>query len=255
MLISFWPVPFIVLLFVVAGLAAMGAIGALSVRFSLFRTDPDARSSAYDLSKLVGSVIGLVLIFMLTQGMNYYREAEAAVSKEAGDILQLDHALAGVSPTAGAPARLRLLDYVRSVIEQEWPAMQRSTDSEATERAMEALQASVRTVLTTDPSGATLLRVQKNLDDIEDDRTRRLGAADSGLPVPLWGTIGLLFVLLGASLLFMEPTTAQFRGFALYVTCLTVMAALLFAVDDPYRGDFSISPRLLQRSLARIAAS
>ena len=110
-------------------------------------------------------------------------------------------------------------------------------------------------VLLADPSGATLLRVQKNFDDIEDDRTRRLGAADSGLPVPLWGAIGVLFALLGVSLLFVEPRTAQFRGFAIYVTCLAVIAALLFSVDDPYRGEFSVSPQLLQRSLARIAAS
>ena len=40
--------------------------------------------------------------------------------------------------------------------------------------------------------GAALLGAQKNYDDTEDDRTRRLGTAESGLPVPLWGTIAAL---------------------------------------------------------------
>ena len=140
MLITFWPIPFVVILFVLTGLAAVAGIGALSAWFSLARTDSDAQSSAYDLAKLIGNVVGLFLIFMLTQGMNYYREAEIAVSKESGDILQLDHALAGVTPVSGAPARLRLQDYVRSVIEQEWPAMRHSVASNETERALGQLQ-------------------------------------------------------------------------------------------------------------------
>ncbi len=253
--IMFWPVPVIAIVFVLAGLAVMALVAVLSIRFSPCRGNAVAQGIAYETAKLVGGLVGLVLIFTLTQGMNYYREAEVAVSKEAGDFLQLDHSLAGISPAAGAPARLRLQDYLRSVIEQEWPAMRHFEDSQATDLLLEKLQAAVNTVFATDPSGATLLSVQRNLNDLEDDRTRRLGAADSSLPVPLWGTIGALFALLAASLFFLDPAGFPFRSFALYVACLTLVSALLFVVDGPYRGEFSVSPQLLVRSLNRMAAT
>lgn len=245
------PMPVVALIFAVAGLVASLVVGWLAARFSPFRHDTDLFDT-YEPAKLIGGLLALFMVFVLTQSMNYYRAAEAATSKEAGDVLQLDHALAGT--TAGVAARVRLREYVRSVIDQEWPAMQRLQASEATQRRLDLLLQAVSDVLTSDAAGARLRNVQKNIDDLEDDRTARIGAAESGLPPALWWTISAHFALLAAAMFLIRPDRRQARTFPLYVIGLSLLAALLFMIDGPYQGSFSVSPRPLANALARLAA-
>lgn len=249
---SSWPMPVVVAMAAAAGLAAAALIGVLASRFSPFRADTDAQSTIYDVAKLIGGVIGLFMLFSLTQGMNYYRSAEIATYKEAGDLLQLDHALAGIPAMQGEPARRALHEYGRLLVEREWPAMRHLRGSEHAEHGLERLQHAVSEVLSGAPEAAALRSVQKNFEDIEDDRTTRIGAAESGVPTALWWTLAGMFGLLAISLFFMAPDKVQFRIFALYLASLSMLAALLFMVDGPYRGSFSVSPSPVQHALARM---
>ena len=248
------PMPVVALVFAATGLAATLLIGRLAARFSPFRNDTECQFDAYEPAKLIGGLMALFMVFVLTQSMNYFRAAEAATSKEAGDMLQLDHSLAGTAPVAGTLARLQLREYVRSVIDQEWPAMQRSQASEETRRKLDQLLQAVSDVLSSDAAGARLRNVQKNIDDLEDDRTARIGAAESGLPSALWWTISANFVLLAVAMFLVRPDRRQAKTFPLYVVGLSLLAALLFMIDEPYRGSFSVSPRPLSNALVRLAA-
>ena len=248
------PMPVVALIFAAMGLVAAVLIGWLAARFSPFRHDTD-QFDAYEPAKLIGGLLALFMVFVLTQSMNYYRAAEVATAKEAGDVLQLDHALAGTVPAVGALARIQLREYVQSIIDQEWPAMQRLQASEATQHKLDLLLQAVSDVLTNDAAGARLRNVQKNIDDLEDDRTARIGAAESGLPPALWWTISAHFALLAAAMFLIRPDRRQARTFPLYVIGLSLLAALLFMIDGPYQGSFSVSPRPLANALARLAAA
>ena len=62
--------------------------------------------------------------------------------------------------------------------------MQRSLPSGDTERRLDLLQGAVSLVLINDPAAA-FRNVQKNFDDVEDDRTARHGSAPRNAVCPL----------------------------------------------------------------------
>jgi uncharacterized membrane protein len=250
--LSSWPMPLVAVTAAFAAIAATALIGALSRRFSPCRHDLEINAATYDVAKLIGGIIGLFMLFALTQGMNYYRAAEVATYKEAGDMLQLDRALAGIELPFSDSARFALHAYGRSLIDDEWPAMRHLLGSEGTEKKLDLLQLAVSQVLSSAPAAAVLRGVQKNLEDVEDDRTARIGAAGSGVPKALWWTLSGMSGILGATLFFVKSDTRQFSGFALYLASLAMLAALLFMVDGPYRGSFSVSSDPLQHAVTRM---
>lgn len=253
MQLSSWPVPAIAAAAILCGLIAMALIGLLAARFSPWREHPDGQVAALDTAKLVGGLLGLFLIFLLSQGMTYFREAEVATAREAGNLLQLDRALAGTAPGDADPARRLLHGYVSSVVQQEWPEMRRhSRGSEDTELALTRLGEGVAAILARDPAAAALHNLQKNLDDIEDDRTARIGRAESGLPAALWQTVAVLFTLFAIALFLLDPAARPFRVLSLYTAGLFLLVALLFMADGAYRGEFSVGPAPLQRALTRM---
>ncbi len=254
MQLNLLPVPVVAALFVIGGLGAAASAGAASARLFPRTAEPSVKSDAFEVFKLIGSILALFMIFVMTQCMTYYRAAEVATAKEAGDVLQLDHALAAVTPSHDSVARLRLQAYVRSLIEQEWPAMQRDVASGESERKLDLLQQAVSEVLSEYPATAELRAVQKNFDDLEDDRTARIGTAKGGVPDALWWTISALFMLLLGTIALLRLDIREFRTHGLYVVSLLLLAALLFMLDGPYRGTLSVSSLPLQHALSRFAA-
>lgn len=259
---STWPIPAIIALFAASALAAMLLAPRLLTRLRGRPVSLATHAANFDVFKILGQLTGIFLLFLLTQSMTYFRDAEIATAREAGDILQLDRALATLDPPnstdVSAAARARLQHYVRTIIEQEWPAMARSTLSPATDTALARLRASIADALgptAAEPAARTASRpasrlVQKDLDDIEDDRTARGGAATSGLHRALWSVVAGMSLLLTAMLAVMNANDAQFRALLCYVVGIALLASLLFMVEGPYHGEFSVGPQPLQRALA-----
>jgi hypothetical protein len=211
--------------------------------------NPEWHAGGYEAFKLLGQLTGVFLIFMLVQSMTHFREAEIAVSHEAGDVLQLDRALAVAPVAQGGAARARLRDYVRVVVEQEWPAMRHGVDSPATMAALGRLQEAVAACVAAAPDRCRREDVGTKLNDVEDDHSTREGAAQAGLPPVLWGVTGGLFCLLIASAATLRAWHSASATLGLYAAGLGLLAALLFITDGPYRGDFSVTPRPLTRAL------
>ena len=239
-------------LFAAAAVATV-LLAPLAVARLTRRTPSDEfHNASFEVYKVLGPLTGVFLAFLLIQSMTYFRQAETMVGKEAGDILQLDHALAGMEPAQGEPARAVLRQYIEAVTREEWPARRLGQDSPAAITALIRLQQAVSLVLTQDPERATLRAVQKNMADVEDDRTARGSASDSGLPGPLWWVTASLFGLLGLNSAFLRPLSGISVMFAIYAAGLALLAALLVMIDGPFHGDFSVSPRDLERALAVI---
>ena len=210
-------------------------------------------AASYDVFKILASLVGIFLVFLLVQGMNHLRDAELAVSREAGNILQLDHALAGIPSPAAVQARSRLQEYVRSVVTREWPAMKRGDSSPDTQAALDRLQAAVNDVLAQEPERATSRLVQRNFNDVEDDRTSREGVAEHDLLSALWEIVAGLLLLLVCDAALLNPALAETKILGFYVAGLALLIALLVCIDGPYRGDFSVSVRPLQQALSAIS--
>ena len=248
-LLSLTPLAFVALFPIAVLLAPL-------VRTRLTRRPASAEQhdAALEVWKFMGTLTAVFLIFLLVQSMNYFREAEVAVSREAGNIVQLDRALATVGPAQSGTARIRLRDYTSSVIAQEWPAMLRGEDSPPTAAALQRLQDVIASVLTSDPDQAARHQVLKNFNDVEDDRSGRAGTAGGSLPPALWCIASGLFALIITTVSYLDAAKVVSRMVALHATGLALLASLLFIMDGPYKGYVSVSPRPLEKALVLITA-
>lgn len=225
---------------------AVNRIGrGLQVRLS----DPQTQASVYDVCKLVGGVIGLFLIFNLTQSMGSFRQAEVATSHEATDLLQLSHVL-NAEPALADETQTALRAYMESLIHSEWQAMRAGRADPQTEARLTVLRQAVARLIARE-DGPRRREVLRSFEDVEDDRASRLGAARS-LPGGMWSMVVGLFALLAACLALLDGRGRPFQTFSLYVACLCLLAALLFLADGPYLGSFSVAADPIVHALTRL---
>jgi hypothetical protein len=207
--------------------------------------------SGLEAYKLVAPLTALLLTFSLVQAMGIAHAVDAAVDQEAANLVQLDRALARLPDARAQQLHVALQAYVRSVVEQEWPAQQQGRRSPETSRRFRALLAGTRG-LVAPPGGpeSVYVSVARTMDDVTDDRARRLGAAEAALPtIYWWVVIGLFMVLLGLSA-FLPRGREWTVSVCAHAAALGLLMGLLFIVDRPLVGETSVSARPLQRALS-----
>ncbi len=213
---------------------------------------PRARA-ALEAYKIIVTFSAILLSFSLVQAQATMRAVEAAVSREAGVMNQLDRVLQRYDTPATTRIRPLLRDYIRSVAHDEWPALQGGTGSPATAQRLatltQALQQSEGGVPTKPTLYAEMLRQADSLSDLRQDRIDISGA---GLPPSLWQATGVLcLLLLVLSALINVP--GRFIAIGGHASAIAVLASLVFAVDLPFRGQTSVSPAPIARVLATVA--
>lgn len=252
-----WPDIVIVLSFSGVVLALLVLSHRLGRRL-LPRTGEEERASAVlDTFKVLGPLTGVFLSFSLVQSISQFRAADVNVTREATNIYQLDRSLAGAPTHAdAASSRLALRAYVRSVVNDEWPALREGDEEPLTvTQALAQLQQAVERLITSLPPDARVSSdVDKNFEDIQDDRASRLGVAHGGLPNVIWWVLALLFVLLFACGACLQGSAARHPLPFVYVAGLGLLTSLLFIFDRPFQGDASISPAPIVKVLGQIEA-
>lgn len=252
-----WPNILIVLSFSGVMLALLALSRWLGRHVLPHAGDEERVTAALDTFKVLGPLAGLFLSFSLVQSIGQFRGADVNVTREATNIYQLDRSLAGAPASAElTSARLALRAYVRSVVSDEWAALREGRDeSPATVEALTRLQLAVEALVARLPPDARASSdVDKNLDDIQDDRASRIGVAHGGLPGVMWWVLLLLFALLFACAACLQGAAARHPLPILYVTGLGLLAALLFIFDRPFQGEVSISPAPIAKVLAQMEA-
>ena len=95
---------------------------------------PSQDSTRLGLS-LFGSIItlsGLLIGFLLNQAQMNLREVQSLVSQEAGRINNLDRLLTRYGDPAVAEIRSELFQYMNSIVNNEWPNLERGEGSRET---------------------------------------------------------------------------------------------------------------------------
>lgn len=250
-----WPNIVIVLLFACGSLAMLALARAIG-RHVLPRGE-DHTTEALDTFKMLGPLTGVFLAFCLVQSIGLFRTADSNVSREGTDLLQVDRSLAALPPGPQVVAARRALRaYVRHLVEDEWKALsQGKADTPATTEAFIQLQLAVEAAVADLPQDVKAASdLDKNLNDVQDDRAGRLGIAHGGLPNVVWWVLTLLFALIFACGAFLRGAAARHPLPILYVTGLSLLAALLFVFDRPFQGDVSISPKPIENVLVHMEA-
>jgi hypothetical protein len=203
----------------------------------------------------IGVFYGLALGLIAVGTWENYTEIDGVVSTEAAAVASLYRDLDGYPQPLRSRLEESMREYTRLVIEKEWPAHKKG---EALEDGDVKLDQVEDEVMNFEPTGAREKIIQgevlRSINTVQEQRRLRLQSVPSGLPAALWSVV-LVGGLLNISLtyLFWSDNLAVH---ALLVGLLAIFIALLVfltaAMDNPFRGEFSISSEAFQGVLNNV---
>lgn len=193
----------------------------------------------------IGTILAVVLSFLLIGNWQQYDGAAATVAQEASAVGDLYHSAAYFPPAIAAQVRSACRTYVDVVIGTEWPAMRRGQSSpQALQAALHILQIVARY----EPKTAAQQALQQSdlalANAIMDGRRTRLFDNEEGIPMIFWA--GNFFIA-AITIVFCYLFRVRKRWLHVFMTAgLTAVIATLFVVtaefDYPFRGDGQIQP-------------
>lgn len=188
------------------------------------------------------TVTALVLAFSLVQAQGNLRKTEELVANEASTFNTLDRLLLRYGDP-GAALRPLLWAYTASVIEDEWPALRQGQRSPRTSATLTPLS---RAVFQLDPQSGHQVTIYsemiKSIDEMADERERRVSAANLRLHPEFWLITFLLGLILVAFSTVIEAVAYHTVSIAAQGLALALLAALVFCSDRSFEGNIAISP-------------
>jgi hypothetical protein len=139
----------------------------------------------------------------------------------------------------------QLRDYTRFIIEKDWPAHRKGAVDDEGYRMLSRFEDEVRAF---EPKGTreTIAHAEVIRGIAQADQARRLrtGSVATGLPAPLWVVVligGVLNILL-LYLFWVENLPLHAFLVAIFSSFVGLLIFITAAMDNPFRGEFSVSP-------------
>lgn len=211
----------------------------------------DLGTIAAPLMGALGALFAFLTAFVITTEWGQHREAEHTVGMEADACVRL--AWISQSPGCdGAAIRRDLAAYLRSVLNEEWPALSDGAGCEATHDRMSELQYGVRGIAAEPDVPASVSNdLTSAADAIAVTRAERLNAAARDLPTPLFLLAFLSGVVLTLNAIVLALHLDHAYGLAIggIVALIPLDLALLLAIAMPFNGELRVEGHALVRVL------
>ena len=244
----------IALLFGTVGAGLLAGAPFLREKLLRIQVPSDVSEDSLSAFGLVFGVMGLVLAFSLVQANTNLRNLETQVGTEAHNLAQMDRLLVRYGDPRNDAIRISLRDYANSIVTDEWPQLRQGRASDRTAVLFAPIS---RAILAIDPApgrqSLIFAEMLKKADEIAADRKSRLVAAtDIELPWIFWNTIIALLLILFLLATFSKATLGRAVAFAGQGLGLALLMALVFILDEPFKGETSVSPRPIVKAIAEM---
>ena len=204
----------------------------------------------------VGVIYAVLLAFAVIVVWEKFSTAENAVDQEAAAVAALLRYAEGKEPAAVALRDL-VTAYAKTAIEDEWPAMEKESESPVTTRALNAVyDAALALGRTGARETADMAEVFTQVDNITASRRVRLHLATGLVPGVVW-----VVLFAGASLtvgftLFFGSRNllAQVCMTGILSTLVTLGLVVIVSIDHPFTGPVKVHPDPLENVLAEFGA-
>jgi hypothetical protein len=198
------------------------------------------------LTVLYGVSLGLLAI----GAWSIYTETENKVAKEAAALSGLYGSVGSLPEPPRSLLQNDLREYTRAVIDVGWPTQRRgeiATQNGATldkfQRDFEAFEPvkEEQKILVAD--------ISREFDALEESRSIRLDSVAAELPAPLWALIllGALVCIVSTWFFHTESLKMHLWMTGLIAALLGLMVYMVAVLDNPYRGEVSVSPAPFER--------
>lgn len=248
------------LLLIVADAVAAGlaCAGLLLVRRALPKLDfVQHNEVAGFIVAIVGTLYAVMLAFVIAIVWQEYDGTQSRAYAEAAAATDVWHLAQGLSEPLRGDVRTGIVDYARTLVDDEWPQMQHGGTSARTEAILTRLITGVARAPASDAGAATVHgEVLRHLTDVHDMRRYRIADNRNGVSWFEWTVLAVgAGVVIGFCYVFGmrndRPLMLMTAGVAVMIVSLWV---LVFELDYPFRGELSVSSAPWQQFLDRVAS-
>jgi hypothetical protein len=203
----------------------------------------------------IGVFYGLALGLIAVATWENYTDIDGVVGTEAAAVASFYRDLDGYPQPLRGRLEAMMRDYTKTVIEKEWPAHREGLTQDDGDAMLDQLEDEVmRFDPTKEREKILQAEVLRSLDTVQEQRRLRLQAVPTGLPAALWAVV-LIGALLNVALTYLFWVD-NLRVHAILVSIMAIFIGLLIfltaAMDNPFRGHFSVSPDAFQAVLDNI---
>ncbi len=244
---------FVLLIAIVAAAATIIARRAL---------DLDVRKRHHEVGNVVylqiGVVFAVLLAFVFSEVWGEYNIAAQAINGECGALHGASLLAHNLPDHQGQLVERAIVNYVRVVIDKEWPAQERREASPEAVNAFEAVIAAATHVNLTRPSDAGIQsQMLALLAQAHAFRETRSFQASHGLPIVIWLVLALYALLLVLFVLF--AGVESIAGHLLFTISFAVSVALVLVLvrmlDYPFEGALTLDDGDFVRTLEHVTAA
>lgn len=197
----------------------------------------------------LGVIFAVLLAFVFNNVWSDYNVAAQAIDSECASL----HGIAVLSDRLPPPARNAILDalrtYLATVLDQEWPEMQRRNESRAASASFQSVWQTVEMV-NTDPADNQMRGQLLNLlAAAHQSRETRLFQMTQGVPGLVWGLL-IIFAcaLIGCMLVFAaEASISKAVLVGVFASSLTLALLTVRLLDYPFEKRPTATFTRLQR--------
>jgi hypothetical protein len=203
----------------------------------------------------MGVFYGLAMGLIAVATWENYTQVDGVVGKEAAAVASLYRDLDGYPQPLREKAEAIMREYTHVVIEKEWPAHKKGVALEDGDVKLDALENLIMAFEpTSEREKIAHSEVLSSLDTVLEQRRLRLEAVSTGLPAALWAVVllGALINGLMTYLFWVENITLHAALTALLAVFIALLVYLTAAMDNPFRGEFSVSPDAFSAILTNV---
>ena len=242
---------------VVCGMGLLAALGLIVYRKIVPQSDDMSHNDvAGPIISTVGTILAVILSFMLVSVWQQYDQAGATVVQEASAVADLYHAAGNFPEPTQTQLRGALKAYTNAIVANEWPAMRTGKFSETATKAQYGI---LGIIVRYEPKSSAQQALQQDaitfVNTLVDSRRDRLFDNQSGIPIIFWIGMWLLTaVTLGCAYIFRIKNEKMHVFMCVALSAVIAVVFVLIAeFDYPFRGDAQIQPTAWRDVQSKIA--
>ena len=236
----------------------IGAAAALAVVVHGRRTpDADAAPEYGSALSFVGAAYGLLLGLLVVFAVGHLNDVRTESQQEASSLVSLWDTVAVYPPQTRDHVRHDLVCYMRSIVHDEWPSMERGTQLEVprTLGFGDALRADVRNLPARGPAqGSAYGRAATLTIDAGGSRQRLLFLTEPRIPTALWVVIyvGAFLVFFLLAVHYAPRPPGRVLVLASAGVLMIVVVGVLAMLDQPFGVGVRVRPDQMRQAVSLV---
>jgi len=231
-------------------IAVAAALGVVVHR----RRTPDEAPEYQSALTFVGAAYGLLLGLLVVFAVGHYTDVRHESQAEASTLVALQDTVRVYPPETRDPVRHDVVCYMRSIVHDEWPSMERGKDTPA-RRTLgfgDRVRADVRKLPSGDPmQGSAYGRANTLITDAGQSRQRLLFFTEPEIPIALWIVIyvGAFLVILLLTAHYATRPAGRVAALVSVAVLMTVVVGVLGMLDQPFGIGARVHPDQMRQAV------